>query len=404
MCQAIGQKILSALEFTSGCTEPAAIALAAAWTGKVLGQPADRILVTLDHRTYKNAFNAGIPNGQGHTGTEFAAAFGFLAGGPERKLAVFDGLEDEHVKTGIQMVAEGRVDVQVLNKDRLDVKIEAIAGKDTAQAQILDSHTRVVRVEKNGEIIHQDDNRGAGSSFLTFDDSCYDWRNWSGLVEDAAGFQPLREKVEQGIQFNTAAADHGQTYINGGHDDLVSGAIFSRMSGDPVMVMSCAGSGNKGLTSIIPVIMEANRLGVDEEKRSRAVIMSALVTSLVTARFGAVSSTCGVLYGAGTGLVAAFLYLRDKLDAFPAAYHNYISSVSGGFCDGAKGSCAMRGNSAVANARIAVTYAIKGFGVRDADGFLGTGFKETLDNLIRYNPTIAQMDQTTIEILQGKKR
>ena len=404
MCKAIGEKILSALEFTSGCTEPAAIALAAAWTGQVLDEPVERIHVTLDHRTYKNAFNAGIPNGGGHTGTEFAAAFGFLVARPQQKLAVFDGLSRELVEQGVQMVADGKVDVSILNQERLDITVRASSKNHRATSHILDSHTRVVSVERDGEMIHEAPAGARATSFLTFDDNCFDWRNWPDLVEEAARYEPLRETVAKGIQFNAAAANHGQTYITGDDNDSVSGAIFSRMSGDPVTVMSCAGSGNKGLTSIIPVILESERIGSDPEKRFHAVIMSALVTSLVAARFGAISSTCGVLYGAGAGLVAAFLYLRDSLHLFPAAYRNYMSSVAGGFCDGAKGSCAMRGNSAVANARIAVTYACRGFEVRSQDGFLGDGFKETLDNLIRYNPTIAQMDSTTIEILQNKKR
>ena len=403
MCKAIGEKILSALDFTSGCTEPAAIALAATWTGQVLDRKAARLKITLDHRTYKNAFNAGIPNGNGYTGTEFAAVFGFLVARPELKLAVFTQLNDQLVKEGIQLVARGLVSVSVIRKDRLDITVEAFTGNHRAKAQILDSHAHVVRVEKNNDILFQGESESASSSFLNFDDSCYDWQNWASLVEEAARYEPLREMVEKGIQCNTAAADHGRTYICGAQDDRVSGAIFSRMSGDPLTVMSCAGSGNKGLTSIIPVIVEAERMGVSDETRLRAVVMAALVTSLVTARFGAVSSTCGVLYGAGSGLTAAYLYLRDELSLFPAAYRNYMSSVAGGFCDGAKGSCAMRGNSAVANARTAVSYARKGFEARSGDGFLGEGFRETLDNLARYNPTIAQLDSTTIEILRHKK-
>ena len=232
----------------------------------------------------------------------------------------------------------------------------------------------------------------------------YDWTIWESMVDAAYRHDMLRETVEKGIRCNAQAARHGSSYIANGRSDLITGAIWSRMNGDPVMVMSCAGSGNKGLTSIVPVVAEAEARGADAQTLTRCVILSTLVTSLVTARFGTVSSACGVLYAAGAGLVAAFLFLRQNLNLFQEAYRNYISAVAGGFCDGAKGSCAMRGHSAVRNAMSAVRYAENGFSMGMRDGFLGRDFKETLDYLAQYNTTITEMDNTTIDILKKKER
>ncbi|NOY23879.1 MAG: hypothetical protein GXO70_10275, partial [Acidobacteria bacterium] len=81
---------------------------------------------------------------------------------------------------------------------------------------------------------------------------------------------------------------------------------------------------------------------------------------------------------------------------------NYISAVAGAFCDGAKGSCAMRGTSAVQNALKSVQFAVKGFQMKDSDGFLGRSFRETLDNLLQYNPAVSEFDSHTIRILQRK--
>ncbi|NOY23730.1 MAG: hypothetical protein GXO70_09525, partial [Acidobacteria bacterium] len=328
----LSQKILNALEFTSGCTEPAAIAYAAAWAGKYfLGEP-DTLLVELDHRTYKNAFAAGIPNGEGNSGSELAAAFGFFIGNPEKKLSVFLDLTPETVKKGKTLVENNHVQVKVETREKLFIRITAENNKNRAGVLIQNSHTSLRSVTLNGDAVFSGEANESGTSFLSFDNDDYNWQNWKEMIETAIQDPTLRKTLEKGIRCNAEAARYGRTHLDGDKDDLVSGAIFSRMTGDPIMVMSCAGSGNKGLTSIVPVLAVAKREDADPEKRLKAVALSALVTSLVTARFGAVSSTCGVLYAAGAGLVAAFLYLENRLELFPAAYRNYISAVAGAFC------------------------------------------------------------------------
>ncbi len=398
----LSQKILNALEFTSGCTEPAAIAYAAAWVGKYFPGEPDTLFVEVDHRTYKNTFAAGIPNGEGNTGTEMAAILGFLIGDPAKKLSVFLDLTPEKVNKGKKFVEKGIVKVDVQKKQQLFIRVTARSGRNTAVAFIQNSHTSLQSVTLNGKPVFCPENNESGASFLTFEESDYNFRNWEKMVEASLKTPALRQTLEKGIRCNSEAADYGKLHLDGGEDDLVSGAIFSRMTGDPIMVMSCAGSGNKGLTSIVPVLAVAKKADTNPERKLKAVTLSALVTSLVTARFGAVSSTCGVLYAAGAGLVAAFLYLENQLELFPAAYRNYISAVAGAFCDGAKGSCAMRGTSAVQNALKSVQFAVKGFQMKDSDGFLGRSFRETLDNLLQYNPAVSEFDSHTIRILQKK--
>ena len=397
-------KILNALEFTSGCTEPAAIAYAAAWVGKVFPGTPDSLLVELDHRTYKNAFAAGIPNGEGHTGTEMAAVFGFLIAEPAKKLSVFLDLNPGIVAKGKEWAERGVVKVDVQKREQLFIRVTAGNRQNSASALIRDSHTALCSVTLNSNAVFSAEGGGTETSFLSFDEKDYDWQRWEEMAGIAIQDPALRQTLEKGIQCNANAAAYGKRHVDGGDDDLVSGAIFSRMTGDPIMVMSCAGSGNKGLTSIVPVLAVAEQAGTKPERKLKAVAISALVTSLVTARFGAVSSTCGVLYAAGAGLVAAFLYLEGRLELFPAAYRNYISAVAGAFCDGAKGSCAMRGTSAVQNALKAVRFAEKGFRMKEKDGFLGHSFRETLDNLLQYNPAVSEFDSHTIRILQGKTK
>jgi L-cysteine desulfidase len=114
------------------------------------------------------------------------------------------------------------------------------------------------------------------------------------------------------------------------------------MHGDTIPVMSVSGSGNKGLISIIPPAQYGAGKGASQEEVEKSVLLSTLVTMLITYKFGSVSSICGGVYGAGPGAMAGLLYLDKSLDCFFDAFRNYISSICGIFCDGAKGSCALK--------------------------------------------------------------
>lgn len=153
---------------------------------------------------------------------------------------------------------------------------------------------------------------------------------------------------------------------------------------------------------MIPVVAYSRDLGLGEELEIKGVLVSILLTSLITSRFGEVSSVCGAQYAAGAGVIGGLLYLKKELDLFDGAYNNFISAIGGGFCDGAKGSCSMRGNVAVSTALTSINHAENGFLVSGRDGFLGDTFHETLDHLTQYNPLIARFERETIDILRNK--
>ncbi len=153
---------------------------------------------------------------------------------------------------------------------------------------------------------------------------------------------------------------------------------------------------------MIPVVTHSRELDLGEELEIKAVLVSVLLTSLITSRFGEVSSVCGAQYAAGAGVIGGLLFLKKELELFNGAYNNFISAIGGGFCDGAKGSCSMRGNVAVSTAITAINHAENGFLVSGRDGFLGDTFQETLEHLSQYNPLIAKFERETIDILRNK--
>ena len=65
------------------------------------------------------------------------------------------------------------------------------------------------------------------------------------------------------------------------------------MDGAPVTVMSNSGSGNQGISSMLPVLTFAQRQGRDEETTTRAVMMSSLLVVYVKQQLGRLSCLCG---------------------------------------------------------------------------------------------------------------
>lgn len=402
----LAQKLTNSLEVTAGCTEPAAIAFCASFVGKYLEEAPEEIVLRIDQRTYKNAFGAGIPRAGKLRGSEWALLFGFTMACPEKRLSIFSGLKDEAIATTRLLHDRDILKVELVEIDSLLIEVWAQGASRQAKALIEGGHTKVTCVSANGNEIDiaEDDSKQKAPDTFHFSNESYDSRNWSALIEECYQDQTLQTTIRQGIAYNMATALHGQKYIKAGNgvDSLVMGAIYARMNGDPIPVMSCAGSGNKGLTCMVPVVTHSRELDLGEEEEIKGVLVAVFLTSLITSRFGEVSSVCGAQYAAGAGVIGGLLYLKGKLELFDGAYNNFISAIGGGFCDGAKGSCSMRGNVAVSTAITAINHAENGFLVSGRDGFLGDTFRETLDHLTQYNPLIAKFERETIEILKNK--
>jgi len=397
--------ILKSLEVTSGCTEPAAIAYCASFAGKFLQEAPLNFTLAIDQRTYKNAFAAGIPGAGDRRGSEWALLLGFVMACPENRLSIFANLDSDALSRADQLHSADLITVKLIDTEGLLIHITATGKNNTVQARIQGGHTRVDLLRLNEDDLPLDQEAISQKTTAPFVDELFVPENWPKIIDELYGDNELQQTVRQGIAYNMAAALHGKKYVHAdgaGLENLVMGAIYARMNGDPIPVMSCAGSGNKGLTCMVPVVSWARERTMGEEKEIRAVLMSVLLTNLITSRFGEVSSVCGAQYAAGAGVIGGILYLQDKLDLFDGAYNNFVSAIGGGFCDGAKGSCSMRGNVAVSAAFNAINHARAGFTVSSRDGFLGNNFRETLDHLARYNPLVARFELETIKILQNK--
>ncbi|WP_025209937.1 L-serine ammonia-lyase, iron-sulfur-dependent, subunit alpha [Hippea sp. KM1] len=393
----LAERLYEMVEFSLGCTEPAAIAFNTAHLSKYL-EGAESIEIEIDRMTFKNAFNAGIPNSKGLTGTKWAALLGYLISDTSKGLEIFQLLNDEILKKAVS--SNIKIKINVVEKKHLYIKSSAKKANQTAEVVSLKTHTGISRITKNGKVIFY--KKPEEEEEVEFDKAYYNPNIWEDLIDELYLNQSLRDRFKKAIEINMKAMEFGKRYSDEGLG--VFGAVYARMGGDNIEVASCAGSGNKGLTATIPVVGYAKTIQAQEEETLKAVMMSCLITSLITSKFGFVSSTCGVVHAASVGLIAGILYLKKRLDLFDTIYKIYIEGVGGVFCDGAKRGCAMKALSSAKMALESIKLGEEGVKIGFEDGFLGKDFLDTLENLMKYDPYFKLFDRETIEILKKKEK
>lgn len=415
----IKEFFLSMIYFTSGCTEPAAVALNGAKASQGVKDSIENIILQMDYLTYKNAFNAGIPNAPLYKGAMWAFLFGYNIRDSGLELEIFSKLDEPTIQKALEMEQTIPFQIRFVERGSLYLK-SLIFTKDSIVCTITsESHNSVNQnIYKKSElpgddtdsiirILDEKEHREYSEKIkekTLFEDKYYEPVNWMSLINELYENDDIVSIVEEGIQANLSAQKEGQKDWNTMPTDLGTGsAIYARMSGKPIKILACANSGNKGLTSIVPTVNFCRQKDISREDTIKAVMLACFVNSIITIKFGFISSICGVVYGAGAGFLAAMMMIDDELDSFDKVFINYISSFGGIFCDGAKVSCAIKGNTAVQAAFTAKEMYQKGLIVDYHDGYLGRTFHETLENLMKYNDAMKEMDKITVSILENKK-
>ena len=129
-----------------GCTEPIAVALAAAKAAEVLGRKPEKIEVYLSANILKNAMGVGIP-GTGMVGLPIAIALGSIIGKSAYGLEVLKDLTSEGLKEGKEMVCKKCIGIDLKeNVDKLYIEIISSAGNDRSRVIICHEHTHIIYV------------------------------------------------------------------------------------------------------------------------------------------------------------------------------------------------------------------------------------------------------------------
>lgn len=386
-----------------GCTEPIAIAYAAAVLRETLGQPAERMEVEASGNIIKNVKSVFVPGTGGLRGIPAAAAAGMAAGDPSLDLEVLSQIGEAEQARIREYLACTPITVKLADSPLIfDILVRAWAGEDSALVRIANYHTHIVRIEKNGAILKDLPVQAAAEEGLT-DKSVLSVR---GILEFAreADLSDVEETLSRQIRFNTAIAQEGlrgdyganigQVLLSAYGDDvkirakaMAAAGSDARMNGCGLPVVIVSGSGNQGLTASLPVIEYAKELGTDQETLYRALLVSDLITIHLKAEIGRLSAYCGaVSAGCGSGAGIAYLYGKDKpeealLKDVSHTIVNSLAVVSGMVCDGAKASCAAKIASAVDAGILGFTMYQQGQQFRGGDGIISKGVEETIHNI-----------------------
>ena len=386
-----------------GCTEPIAIAYAAAVARQTLGRPAQRMEVEASGNIIKNVKSVFVPNTGGLRGIPAAAAAGMAAGDPALELEVLSSIGEGEQAAIRQYLADTPIAVKLADSPFIfDIAIRAWAGEDSALVRIVNYHTNIVRVERNGQVLKEVEAQAAAEEGLT-DKSVL---TVEGILEFAreAALADVEEAVGRQVRYNTAIAQEGLRGDYGANigkvllatygDDvkirakaMAAAGSDARMNGCGLPVVIVSGSGNQGLTASLPVVEYAKELGADWETTLRAVLVSDLITIHLKAEIGRLSAYCGaVSAGCGSGAGIAWLYGREKepqalLKDVSHTIVNALPVDSGIVCDGAKASCAAKIASAVDAGLLGFYMYQNGQQFRGGDGIISKGVEETIRNI-----------------------
>lgn len=406
-----------------GCTEPVAVALAAAYAAREFEGEIESIDLDVSLNIYKNGRDVGIPGAMGLRGNRIAVVLGALAGDASKGLLVLEGIPETVVEKAKAMVDAGVVKVSVRDEGPSIYVAVTLRNADCEVCAVVqDRHDTLRKVTKNGQVV--------------FDKPASETKSKAGLppyLEElmTLGIQELWDLASsidkdlegymlEGVQMNMGVANQGLEGSWGlgvgatlaEHKDnsgllatvkkLAGAAADVRMSGKSAAVMSSAGSGNHGITAIIPVAVVGEAVGAPQRLIAESVAFSHLVTGYVKTYTGRLTPICGCSVAAGAGAAAGMVrVLGGTPDMAEHAVASLISSLMGMLCDGAKGSCGLKVSAAAGEAYAAALMAMDKRGVQQDEGLVSPDIRTTCLALSKLcTKAFSNTDKVIVELLQ----
>ena len=402
-----------------GCTEPIALAYAAARAREVLGALPESVQLQVSGSIIKNVKSVIVPNTGHLKGMEAAVAAGIIAGSADRELEVISEVSEDKqaairdymqtVPISIQHIEQGHV---------FDIIVTERSGDSYAKVRIADFHTNICLIEKNGRVLYEKPllNEEARRDSRV-DRSLLNMKDIWDFAE-TADLQDVADLLERQIRYNNAIAEEGLLGDYGANIGRVLLSTYgndvsirakakaaagsdARMNGCELPVIINSGSGNQGITATMPVVAAARWLGIDEPTMLRAVTLSNLIAIRIKSKFGRLSNLCGATV-AGTGAACGITYLLGGgYHEICCAIQNMVGNVTGMVCDGAKADCALKISTCVNAACQAAAMGTRGVRVQSTDGIVEENVERTLDNFAILS-THGTSDSVILDLMLNK--
>lgn len=400
-----------------GCTEPIAIAYAAAKAREALGSFPDRAEIAVSGNIIKNAKSVVVPHTGKMVGIESALVAGVVAGRADAMLEVLSSVTEEEIEEMKRVKETLPVSLSLFEGGcAFEIDVRLFSGENSSEVRITGRHTNLTKIKKNGKVIFEGRDSDEDSSHtepITVRE----------IVDfaDTADLSALSEVFDRQIEYNMAIAEEGlkneyganigKVYLTAYSNDIAikakayaAAASDARMNGCEMPVIINSGSGNQGITASVPVIVYAREMGVTKEELYRALIVSNLTTIHVKRGIGTLSAYCGaVAAGAGAGCGVAYLH-GGKYREIAHTLVNAVAIDSGLICDGAKASCAAKIATAVENGLLGFNLFRSGNQFFGGDGIVKKGVERTIESIARLaNEGMKETDKEILKIMLSDK-
>ena len=378
-----------------GCTEPIAVALAAAKCREVLGCVPEKIVARCSGNIIKNVKSVTVPNSGGEHGIQASAVLGAVAGRADLDLQVISRVTEEEISLAKELLRKGICRCELAEgEENLYILITMTAGADNASVELRNKHDHISRIVRNDEVLFEQqdiriDVRGDKSAL-----------NIRDILEyaDTVDIEDIREMLETQIRYNRAISDEGlrndwgasvgKTILELEGSGVLAKARAAAAAGSDARMNGCAlpvvinsGSGNQGITCSLPVAVYAEKLGSSHEKMLRALAVSNLISIHQKKYIGNLSAYCGAV-SAATGAACGIAYLEGAdYDTIGRTIINSIATTGGIICDGAKSSCAGKISAALEAAILGYEMAKRGRFYQPGEGIVASDYETTIRSM-----------------------
>lgn len=400
-----------------GCTEPIAIAFAAAKVTEVLGKVPESLEVKCSGNIIKNVKGVVVPNSGNHRGIATAATLGAIAGNASDGLNVLQGVKSEDIDKCQNLIAKDYCKCTLAEGvENLFIDIIGRAGDESAQVIIKDTHTNIVKIIKSGKVVldvtDESENEKHHLSPINIENIVDFAKNVPiGEIEDIFKLQVQYNSAisEEGLK-NHYGANIGNTLLKTGGDTFnarvkgkVAAGSDARMGGCSMPVIINSGSGNQGLAVSLPVIEYAKDHNVSEEQLYRGLAVSNLISLYTKKKIGSLSAFCGASSAAAaSGGGIAFLK-GWSVEEIERVIEYTLVNVGGIICDGAKSSCAAKLATALDGMLLSVDMVNNQESFSKEEGLMGNDVKETIDNVCFVGKHgMTETDVTVLKIMTGE--
>ena len=402
-----------------GCTEPIAIAYAAAKAREILGALPETMTVEVSGNIIKNVKSVVVPHTGGLRGIVSAAAAGAVAGQADRELEVISDVTDQQIEEIKDYLQTATIEVRHADTPHIfDIMITARRDGHSAFVRIAEHHTNVVCTQRDGVTLFEKQIEEKANGLT--DRTCLTIER---IIEfaDCVDLSHVAAVLERQIEYNMAIAQDGIENDWGanigsvilsqqGNSNNRKAAAWAaagsdaRMSGCEMPVIILSGSGNQGITASVPVAIYAEAMGKSEADLFRAVAVSDLVTVHQKTGIGRLSAYCGAI-SAGCGAGAGIAYLHGgKHEAVAHTLVNAIAILSGTICDGAKPSCAAKIAAAVDAGILGYNMYLENQQFFGGDGIVTKGADKTVSNVgILAREGMRETDRIILKIMLSEE-